>query len=55
MYRLAYWAKLLDQHNIDLILASSAIAEDATLVSNDKIFLSIKEIEPTLKLENWAI
>ncbi len=46
--------KLLDQHNIDLILASSAIAEDATLVSNDKIFLDIKDIEPSLKMENWA-
>jgi predicted nucleic acid-binding protein len=47
--------KLLDQHNIDLILASSAIAEDATLVSNDKIFHAIKDIEPSLKLENWAV
>lgn len=46
--------KMLDQHNIDFILASSAIAEDAILVSNDKIFLSIKDIEPSLKLENWA-
>ncbi len=47
--------KALDQHNIDFILASSAIAEDAVLVSNDKIFLAIKDIEPSLKLENWAI
>jgi predicted nucleic acid-binding protein len=47
--------KALDQHNIDFILASSAIAEDAVLVSNDKIFLAIKDIEPSLKLENWAV
>ena len=47
--------KALDQHNIDFILASSAIAEDATLVSNDKIFVAIRDIEPSLKLENWAV
>lgn len=46
--------KALDQHNIDFILASSALAGDAVLVSNDKIFLAIKDIEPSLKLENWA-
>jgi predicted nucleic acid-binding protein len=44
----------LDRHNIDFILASSAIAENATLVSNDKIFLAVKDAEPALKLENWA-
>ncbi len=47
--------KALDQHNIDFILASSAIAEDAVLVSNDKIFLAIRDIEPALRLENWAV
>lgn len=36
--------KLLDQHNIDFILASCAIAEDAVLVSNDKIFLAIRDV-----------
>jgi predicted nucleic acid-binding protein len=47
--------KTFDRHDIDFILASSAIAEDTTLVSNDKIFLAIKDIEPSLKLENWAV
>jgi predicted nucleic acid-binding protein len=47
--------KTFDRHDIDFILASSAIAEDAILVSNDKIFLAIKNIEPSLKLENWAV
>lgn len=47
--------KTFDRHDIDFILASSAIAEDAVLVSNDKIFLAIKDIEPSLKLENWAV
>ncbi len=46
--------KILDQHNIDFILASSAIAEGAILVSNDKIFTAIRDIEPALNLENWA-
>jgi predicted nucleic acid-binding protein len=46
--------KLLDRHNIDFILASSAIAENAVLVSNDQIFAAIREIEPALKWENWA-
>jgi predicted nucleic acid-binding protein len=47
--------KSLDQHNVDFIIAGSAIAEDAILVSNDKIFMAIREIEPTLKLKNWAL
>lgn len=46
--------KALDQHNIDFILASSAIAEEAVLVGNDKIFLLIRDVEPALRLENWA-
>jgi predicted nucleic acid-binding protein len=45
----------LKRNDIDFLLASSAISEDATLVSNDKIFLAVKEIEPSLKLENWAV
>jgi predicted nucleic acid-binding protein len=46
--------KALDQHNIDFILASAALAENAILVSNDKIFRLIQQIEPALKVENWA-
>ena len=47
--------RTFDRHDIDFILASTAIAEDATLVSNDKIFLAIKDIEPSSKLENWTV
>jgi predicted nucleic acid-binding protein len=47
--------KTVDRHDVDFILASAAIAEDAVLVSNDKIFLSFRDIEPTLRLENWAV
>ena len=46
--------KNIKRNDIDFLIASSAIAEDAVLVSNDKIFLTIKDIEPSLKLENWA-
>ncbi len=46
--------KTVDRHDVDFILASSAIAEEAVLVSNDRIFLTVQAIEPALKLENWA-
>jgi predicted nucleic acid-binding protein len=46
--------KSLKRNDIDFILASTAIAENATLVSNDKIFEVVQQIEPTLQLENWA-
>jgi len=41
------------KNDIDLLIASSAIAENAVLVSNDKIFETLSEIEPNLKFENW--
>jgi predicted nucleic acid-binding protein len=47
-------SKILKRDDIDLLIASSAIAEDAVLVSNDRIFAAIAEIEPALQLENWA-
>lgn len=47
--------KNLKRNDIDFLIASSAIAEDAVLVSNDKIFTAIRDIEPALKLENWAV
>jgi predicted nucleic acid-binding protein len=46
--------KELDQHNIDFILAASAITEQAVMVSNDSIFEKIKEIYPEFQLENWT-
>ena len=46
--------KTVDRHDVDFILASSAIAEEAVLVSNDRIFLTVQAIEPVLKLENWT-
>jgi predicted nucleic acid-binding protein len=47
-------AKALSRHNVDLILASSAIVEGAVLVSNDALFRTLAELEPRLTVENWA-
>jgi predicted nucleic acid-binding protein len=46
--------KALSQNSIDMILASTAIEIGAILVSNDKIFEKIQEIQPDLQLENWT-
>jgi predicted nucleic acid-binding protein len=46
--------KSLGRHNVDLFLASTAIAEGAVLVSNDGIFRVLAELEPRLTIENWA-
>ena len=43
----------LKRHNLDLMIAATALATDATLVSNDSIFRSLMEIEPTFHCENW--
>ena len=44
-----------DQHNIDFMIASSALSEDFILVSNDKIFQHIQSLIPDFKTENWAV
>ncbi len=43
----------IKRHNLDLLIASTAIALDAIIVSNDMIFQKLSEIEPMLKYENW--
>jgi len=43
----------IKRHNLDLLIASTAIAMDAILVSDDTIFKKLSEIEPLLKHENW--
>jgi predicted nucleic acid-binding protein len=47
-------SKTLDFHNVDFIIASSALEQEAVLVSNDTIFLTLEKIYPDLKVENWA-
>ncbi len=46
--------KVLDQHNIDFIIAGSALSEGYTLVSNDKIFKTLQLLVPDFQTENWA-
>jgi len=43
----------IKRDNLDLLIASTAIALDAIIVSDDTIFEKLMEIEPTLKYENW--
>jgi len=43
----------IKRHNLDLLIASTAIAMDAIIVSDDGIFEKLMEIEPLLKCENW--
>jgi predicted nucleic acid-binding protein len=43
----------IKRHNLDLLIASTAIAMDAIIVSDDGIFEKLMDIEPLLKYENW--
>lgn len=43
----------MKKNDLDILIASSAIATGATLVSRDAIFATLSEIEPKLKWENW--
>jgi predicted nucleic acid-binding protein len=43
------------KHNVDFILASTALGQQAVIVSKDNIFSKIQEFEQGLQVENWAI
>ena len=43
------------RHNIDFILAGTALEQQAVIVSKDNIFPKIQELEPGLQVENWAL
>jgi predicted nucleic acid-binding protein len=43
------------RHNVDFILASTALELQAVIVSKDNIFSKIQEFEQGLQVENWAI
>lgn len=40
-------------HNIDLILAATAVTESCTLVSADSLFGDLQKLEPRIILQNW--
>ncbi|MGM0534151.1 MAG: type II toxin-antitoxin system VapC family toxin [Campylobacterota bacterium] len=43
----------MKKNDIDLLIASSAIAHNEILVSNDKIFATIQKLDNRLQYENW--
>ena len=43
------------KHNVDFILASTALEQQAVIVSKDNIFSKIQEFEQDLQVENWGI
>jgi predicted nucleic acid-binding protein len=42
-------------HNIDIMIAATAIAEDCTLVSGDGIFRDLQRFNRALRRENWFL
>jgi predicted nucleic acid-binding protein len=47
--------KSMKKNDLDILIASTAMAENATLISYDGIFKKLSEIEPKFKWENWLI
>jgi predicted nucleic acid-binding protein len=43
----------IKKHNIDIIIAVTAIVENQILVSSDSIYLEIKQLDHNLKIEDW--
>jgi len=43
------------RHNVDFILASTALEQQAIIVSKDNIFSKIQEFEKRLQVEDWAL
>lgn len=47
--------KTAKRDDVDLILASTAISENAVMVSNDTLFNKLQIINQDLKYENWTL
>lgn len=45
--------KASKSHNMDLMLAATAIIEGCTLISADGIYSDLQQLDPTLRVENW--
>lgn len=45
--------KSMKKNDLDILIASTAMAENAILVSDDAIFEKLSEIEPRFSYENW--
>ncbi len=46
--------RAMKAHTVDMIIASTALEQNAILVSSDSIYQQLQELEPTLQRENWA-
>jgi len=46
-------SKEAKKNDLDLVIASIAMGQDAILISNDRIFEKLTELEPKFKYENW--
>lgn len=40
-------------HNIDIMLAATAVTEGCTLISADSIYRDLKKVDSMLRVENW--
>jgi predicted nucleic acid-binding protein len=46
--------KALARHNVDFIIASTAIKHNAILISNDHIFFDLQKYYFSFRVENWT-
>jgi len=44
----------IKKHTLDIMLASCALSDDCTLVSADKIFPALKQLNHLLEIEDWT-
>lgn len=45
----------MKKHNIDFLIAATAIRTDSVLVSTDSIYSVLMKAEPDLRVENWLL
>ncbi len=48
-------SKQMKKHNIDILIASIGLAENAIVVSSDSIYRDIAKIRPDFRYENWLV
>lgn len=46
-------SKEAKKNDLDLVIASIAMGQDAILISNDKVFTKLVELEVNFKYEDW--
>lgn len=42
-------------HNVDLMMAATAITEGCILIAADSIYSDLQRLDPTLRIENWLV